>query len=391
MGDRHRSGPLRVAMLGTRGVPARYGGFETAVEEIGRRLVERGNDVTVYCRRTEPGVPLPRHHLGMHLVELPALRVRSAETLSHSALSTMHAVARSRPDVVFVFNSANAVFLPVLRARRLPVAVHTDGLEWRRAKWSGAGKTYYRAAESLAVRWADALIADAPGIADYYREEFGATTELLTYGAPILDHAAPGRLGELELEAGRFHLVVARMEPENHVELIVRGYRRSAATHPLVIVGRAAYGNAYVTAVRAAAGEDPRVRLAGAVWDQDLLNELYSRALLYVHGHSVGGTNPSLLRAMGAGAAVAAYDVRFNRDVVGEHGRYFSDEGSVAKVIEGAEADAAGCAADGRALRSRAAEMFRWDDVTDGYEALADRLAGGWSRRGEVDGRRRSA
>ena len=174
--------PLRFAMVGTRGVPAQYGGFETAVEEVGARLVERGHRVDVYCRN--PGQSLTEHR-GMRLVNLPAVRRRSLETLSHSGLSIAHA-AWHRPDAMVVFNAANAPFLPLLRARGVPVATHVDGLEWQRSKWGGAGRRYYRLAESLAVRWSDALIADSLGIQDYYRDEFGARTELISYGAPEL-------------------------------------------------------------------------------------------------------------------------------------------------------------------------------------------------------------
>src|SRR5919199_3501439 len=230
--------PLRVALVGTRGVPARYGGFETAVEEVGRRLADRGHDVVVYCR-TVPGStePPPGSHLGMRLVHLPAARRRSLETLSHTALSVRHLLTH-RTDAAILFNAANSPLLPALRAARVPVATHVDGLEWKRAKWGGTGRRYYRAAECLAVRWSDALIADAQGIADYYAAEFDAGTELIAYGAPLLDVGAD-RLPELGLAPRGYHLVVARFEPENHVHLIVEGYAASSAGLPLVVVGSA--------------------------------------------------------------------------------------------------------------------------------------------------------
>jgi glycosyltransferase involved in cell wall biosynthesis len=383
--------PLRVSMMGTRGVPAHYGGFETAIEEIGKRLVERGIDVTVYCRKGQSGPTDPTEHLGMRLVTLPAWRTRALETLSHAAISSVHATLTEQPDVVFLFNSANSVLLPLLRARRVPVAVHVDGLEWRRSKWSGAGQRYYRVAETLAVRWADALIADAPGIADYYRDEFDARCELLTYGAPVLRDQPADRLAELGLVRDGFHLIVARFEPENNLELMVRGFRASAARLPLVVVGGAPYGDSYTKAVRAAAGSDPRIHLVGPLWEQDLLDQLYANARLYLHGHSVGGTNPSLLRAMGAGTAVSAYDVAFNRQVLGLGGWLFADEASLASSIEAAEAQPSACASYGQALQARAEQHFQWDDVASGYEQLARRLAGGETRRGETTGRRRNA
>ncbi len=379
---------MRIAMLGTRGVPARYGGFETAVEEIGHRLVDRGHEVVVYCRGAE--APRAREHLGMRLVHLPAARKRSLETLSHTAFSVAHLLSGRRgADAAVVFNSANAPFLPALRLRGIPAAVHVDGLEWRRAKWQGLGRAYYRVAESLAVRWGDALIADAQGIADYYAEEFGADTELLAYGAPI--QAEPGweRVDELGLLPGKYHVVVARFEPENHVLEIVQGYARSTASMPLVVVGSAPYADDYTAAVRRVADGDSRIRMLGGVWDQQQLDELYANSLTYVHGHSVGGTNPSLLRAMGGGAAVLANDVVFNREVLGAHGWYFSSPDELARLLEKSEGAPDLMRDAGRALRARAETLYRWDDVTDGYEALLSRLAAGDSQRGRYDGRRR--
>lgn len=365
------SAPLSIALVGTRGVPARYGGFETAVEEVGRRLVERGHRVRVYCRSAADGRP-PATYLGMELVTLPAARRRSLETLSHTGLSVAH-LLRARTDVAFLFNAANAPWLPLLRAARIPVATHVDGLEWKRGKWGPTGARYYRWAEQAAVRRSDALIADAVGIQDYYRDEFAVPTRLITYGAPTLDGAGSDRLAELGLEPGGFHLVVARFEPENHVEPIVAGYVASAATRPLVVVGSAPYADEYTAAVRRAAAGDPRVHLLGGLWDQEQLDQLYAHTLTYLHGHSVGGTNPSLLRALGAGAPTAAFDVSFNREVLGDAGTYFSTPDDVRLRVEEAENDVAATLARGVRVRERAA-LYRWDDVAAEYEALAQDL-----------------
>lgn len=376
-----------IAFLGTRGVPAHYGGFETAIEEIGQRLVGRGHDVTVYCRRT--GEPSPATYLGMHLVYLPAIQRRSLETLSHTFLSALHLVSsRSRHDAVFVCNAANAPFLPLLRLGRAPIAVHVDGLEWKRAKWQGVGRRYYRIVERLSVRWADALIADAVGIADYYADEFLVPTELLSYGAPILLEAGTARIRHLGLEPKGYHVVVARFEPENHVAEIVAGYRASSAELPLVVVGSAPYAAEYTRRVRELAQGDPRIRLVGAIWDQEQLDELYANALTYVHGHSVGGTNPSLLRAIGAGTAVLAFDVNFNREVLRDIGHYFAAPSELAPLFEKAESDQRQMLEAGELLRDHARRNYRWDDVALGYEALATELRNGHTTRGIATGRR---
>lgn len=361
---------LRIALIGTRGVPAHYGGFETCVEEVGWRLADRGHDVVVYCRTRGDRASRAERYRGMRLVHLPALRKRSLETLSHTGLSVAHALSL-RADAAIVFNAANSPFLPMLRASRIPVATHVDGLEWQRAKWGGMGRRYYRLAESLSVRWSDALIADAVGIQDYYRAEFDADTQLITYGAPRIAPAGD-RLHELGLASGEYHLVVARFEPENHVDIIVDGYRRSSARRPLIVIGSAPYADEYTARIHSLA--DDRVRFLGGVWDQELLDQLYAHAYSYLHGHSVGGTNPSLLRGIGAGAATIAYDVSFNREVLRSSGTYFRTAADVAEQLTEAEEHPQLVSERGESARERSRE-YDWDEVADRYERLCARLS----------------
>ena len=356
----------RVALLGTRGIPAQHGGFETALEHIGPGLAQRGWDVTVYCRN--PGQRLRRYR-GTRLVNLPALRLRSAETLSHTALSVAHALVRNF-DVALVFNSGNAPFVAPLHSRGVPVAVHIDGLEAQRAKWQGFGAKYYTWAEATAVNHADAVIADAAAMRDYVKERYARDAEYLPYGAELLT-GEPTRLSELGLEPGGYHLTVARFEPENHVLEIVRGYRGSSARLPLVVVGSASYSHSYAEDVAAVAAADRRIRLVGSVWDKQLLDHLYLGARSVLHGHSVGGTNPSLLRAMGAAAPVTAYDCVFNREVAGDDAWWFSDEVGVAAAVT---ADEAGHDDRGLLGQYRVGMLYQWEDVIDGYAALCDRL-----------------
>lgn len=375
---------MKIAMVGTRGVPAHYGGFETAVEEIGQRLVRAGHEVLVFRRPVE-GEPLMDSYLGMQLVTLPAVRRRSLETLSHTALSVVHRSLKGT-DAAILFNAANSPFLPLLSMRRIPVATHVDGLEWKRSKWGKAGRHYYRVAESLSVRWSDALIADAQGIADYYADEFSADSKLISYGAPILEGGDHSKLGDLELTPRNYHLVVARFEPENHVLEIVKGYVASNAIHPLIVVGSAPYANEYTAAIEAAA--DSRVRLLGGVWDQELLDQLYMNATTYLHGHSVGGTNPSLLRAAGAGAATIAFDTVFNREVIGAAGRYFTSPQSLAPLLEQAEAYPEVTCEMGHAARQEA-RRYDWDIVAKQYEDLCYELMTKKKRSRRPSGRRK--
>ncbi|MGD9988015.1 DUF1972 domain-containing protein [Pseudonocardia sp.] len=356
-------------MIGTRGVPARYGGFETAVEEIGRRLAEAGHGIRVYCR----GGDRSSHYLGMRRTRLPALKHPITETLSHTALSVAH-LALHRTDVALVFNAANAPLLPVIRASRIPVAVHVDGLEWKRAKWGPNGRRYYLANERLAVRLADELIADAVGIQDYYRDRYNAGSVFIPYGAAIQKECDAAELLKLGLHPNSYHLVVARLEPENHVDVIVKGYAMSNAVKPLIVVGSVPYRSEHEKLVKELARQDSRIRLVGGVWDSNLLDSLYAGAATYLHGHSVGGTNPSLLRAMGAGASVIAWDVNFNREVLGDHARFFSTPAALAHAVSAAETEPDEATAQGEAARQRAIDLYDWDDVATRYESLCREL-----------------
>ena len=359
--------------MGTRGVPARYGGFETAVEEIGKRLVERGYDVTVYCRN--PG-QRQTDYLGMRLVNAPAIKHRMAETLSHTTVSTAHAIVKDRPDVVLLLNAGNAPLLRPLKLAGIPTAIHLDGIESKREKWRGAGAKYYRWAEKAAVQWGQEVIADADAIADHVRTRYGRECVVIPYGADVID---PGnsKLGELGLETNGFHLLVARFEPENHVLDAVHAYREAKDQRPFVVVGSAPYSQWYVDKVHAAARNDARIRFTGGIYDQELLDQLYANARTYIHGHSVGGTNPSLLRAMGAGAPVLAYDVEFNREVTAEQAFFWPDADALQVLFDEI--------ADNRheqrldelkaISKQRIADAYQWDDVTDRYEALIHQLA----------------
>ena len=366
-------GAVKVSLMGTRGVPALHGGFETAVEEIGRRLAARGYEVTVYCRN--PG-QRRTEYLGMTLVNAPALRHRMTETLSHTAVSTAHAIIKDRPDVVLLLNAGNAPLLRPLQLAGIPTAIHLDGLESKREKWRGTGARYYRWAERASVRWGDEVIADSQAIADHVKAEYGRDSVVIRYGAEIID---PGtdRLGDFSLEQEGYHLIVARFEPENHVLDAVSAYRLSAETRPLVVVGSAPYSHGYIEAVREAAQQDPRIIFTGGIYDQQLLDQLYANARTYIHGHSVGGTNPSLLRAMGAGAPVLAYDVEFNREVTDGSAFFWTTEPDLTAIFD----RSAGAGLDDRLAEftasglARIAAVYQWDSVTDEYESLIQGLA----------------
>ncbi len=270
-----------------------------------------------------------------------------------------------------LFNPANGPFVPILRAAGIRTVVHFDGLDAERAKWGRFGRAYFRAAARLSVWLADDVIADLQAIAEYVSSRYGREPTYIAYGAPILRPAAD-LLPRIGLDSGRFHLVVSRFEPENNLAMIVDGYGLSAASVPLMVVGSGRHASTYRAQVMSSAGPD--VRFLGAIWDQELLDQLYGHCVSYLHGHSVGGTNPSLLRAMGAGAPVIAYDVVFNRETAGDAARYFRDAPGVASAIAADDLDRGGAIARGEEGRRRAGQRYVWDDVTAAYEAMFERL-----------------
>jgi glycosyltransferase involved in cell wall biosynthesis len=365
---------LRIAILGTRGIPAGYGGFETFAEELSVRLAERGHRLTVYCR-PRGGQPRPKAFRGVRLVHLPAVRNKYLETLSHTALSVLHAATRPY-DIVYVCNSANAplCFVPWLRRQR--TVLNVDGLEWRRAKWGRLARRYYLWAARLAARMPIEIVTDANVIAEHYRTEWGRETRTFAYGTALYDrgHGAE-RLADLELEPDRYILYVSRMEPENNALLVVRAFRQVDTDLPLVMVGDAPYAQDYVARVRAEA--DPRVRFLGYRFGDDY-HALQANALAYVQATEVGGTHPALVEALGHRNAVIAHDVPEHREVVADAGHYFAfrSEEDLAHQLSELLADAGEVAR----LRERAADrvrgMYAWEAVTDAYEAYFAELAG---------------
>ena len=358
--------PLRIAFLGTRGVPGNYGGFETFAEELGARLAARGHHVTVYCRVGNSSRALPRYR-GMRLIHLPAIRHKTAETLSHTFLSALHA-AVSGLDIVYVCNSANAPICYIPWLRRQATVLNVDGLEWRRAKWGKLAKRYYRWAASLAARMPIEVVTDADVIQDYYRSEFGRETRCFSYGTELYERGYRDDLvRSFGLEPDGYLLYVSRLEPENNALLTVEGYRRVRTDVPLVIVGDAPYAREYIEQVKSAA--DRRVYFLGYQFG-DAYHALQASALAYVQATEVGGTHPALVEALGHRNAVLAHEVPEHREVVADAGLYFRyrDADDLARVMTQVLDDPALVVNLRERAERRVRERYTWDAISDEYE-----------------------
>jgi glycosyltransferase involved in cell wall biosynthesis len=363
---------LRIAILGTRGIPGSYGGFETFAEEFGSELAARGHDVTVYGRTSYVPRGL-RTHRGVRLVRLPAIPQKHAETLSHTLLSALHAALRSY-DVVYVCNSANAPICYIPWLRRQPTVLNVDGLEWRRSKWGRLARSYYRFAARLAARMPIEVVTDARVIQDYYRDQLGRETKCFVYGTTLWDrNSLADRLGTFGLEPDRFLLYVSRMEPENNALMVVEAFRRVETDMPLVMVGDAPYAREYVERVKSAA--DARVHFPGYVFGDDY-HALGANAYLYIQATEVGGTHPALVEAMGHRNAVVAHDVPEHREVVGDAGRYFAyrDTHDLTAQLADLVGNPRAVEEYRRRAGDRVVERYGWAAVTSEYLTYFDEL-----------------
>lgn len=362
---------LRIAIIGIRGVPARYGGFETCAEELGKRLVRHGHEVVVYCRQSYYEKKLKSYE-GMNLVYVPSINHKALETFSHTLFSLIHAL-KLPYDLILIFNVANGPLLLLPKLARKTVVLNLDGLEWAREKWNILGKTFYRLAARLSVKLASALIADSRAIQAFYLQKFGKETEYIPYGADIEASQKPSLLTSFNLASHDYFLQITRFEPENNPLLTVKAFERLRTEKKLVLVGGVKYPSKYSRELYKT--RDQRIIFPGFLYDKDIIRELLTNCFAYIHGNEAGGTNPALLQAMGCGCFVIARDVIFNREVLREAGIYYKKNvhDLLAKLEWSLENEAT---LD--KYRARAQEIvtidYQWDDVARRYENLFKRL-----------------
>lgn len=359
---------MRIAMLGSRGIPASYSGVETAVEHLARGFVERGHDVTVYCR--SHAVEHRREHVGAKLVHLPALQNKYLDTLSHTALSTGHLVRGNRPDVALYAISGNAPVIPIARLAGVPSVLQIDGLDSLRAKWPKPARAYLRATERLSPIAATIAVTDSETVARDYEARFGRRLLSIPYGASLEDPGDLGRCAELGVEPGKFVLFVGRLVPENNPHLLVAAHAALETDWPLVIVGDGRYADSYVDELHSSA--DERVRFPGAIYGPGY-GELVHRAGVVCVPTEVGGTHPVIVEAMAAGAALLVSDHAPNLEVVGDSAAVFPLAGgarALSRQLAELIADEDRRANLGVRARARATSRYSWDTCVEQYLAL---------------------
>ena len=366
---------LRIAVIGSRGIPAGYGGFETFAEELCPRLVDLGHDVTCYCRRGYTRADLPGEYKGVKLVYTPFLKRRELEQLSHELTCIAESLRRPFDMYYFLGTRSAPLYVPLKPSRRIKI-VNTNGLEWKRRKWNRFGRAYLKFAEWVAVRVAaDELVSDARAIARYFQDEYGASSKYLTNGAHVYEELPEGMLDHWDLTPGSYYLVACRIEPENNIDLIIKEFIASGSERELVIVGGMNYATPYWEELQEL-GRGGRVRFLGPVYGDMLVESLHLGCFGYMHGHEVGGTNPALLKAMGCGNLVFALETEFNTENLVDAGLYWTKEpGTLAARIRWAEAHADETGELRENARERIREHYTWDAVAERHDAFFREVA----------------
>jgi glycosyltransferase involved in cell wall biosynthesis len=354
---------MKIAIIGTRGVPARYGGFETLAEQLAVRLTDRGHRVTVYCRSAFAS-PADDFDSRVRRIILPGLRSKYLDTVFHTFLSILHVITTD-VDVALICNVANSPFARIPRMFGIPTVLNVDGLDRKRRKWSFIGKAYLYICELLSLITPTRLLTDSRYIEKYFREKYGVASAVIAYGAEVPEAIAPE---PSPFEAHRYVLFVGRLEPENNLELILKAYGQVQTDWPLVVVGSNPYRQKYERELRSLA--DSRVVFTGSVYG-DRYWELQRNAGIFVMAGEVGGTHPSLVEAMAAGSSVLFLDTPENSETVADAGVSFKN--SAADLAEKLQCLLASSDLRDRIsarARERAATAYSWQTIANQYEAL---------------------
>jgi glycosyltransferase involved in cell wall biosynthesis len=354
-------------ILGTRGVPAAHGGFEAFAEHLALYLVERGWRVIVYCQEDGTGPVFEDTWRGVERVRMPVDAPGPKGTILFDWQATRHA-AKHR-DLCLTLGYNTAVFCSLLRLKGVPNLINMDGIEWSRAKWGGVAKTWFWMNDWAGCWLGNHLVADHPEIKQHLSSRVNPDkVTTIAYGADPLHDMPTAPVHGLGLQPGRYLTLVARPEPENSILEVVQGFSRAPRGVTLTVLGNYSQDNAYHRAVKASASAE--VKFVGAIYDKPTVQSLRFHSMAYVHGHQVGGTNPSLVEALGAGNAVIAHDNRFNRWVAGPQAGYFSGADGFAATLDTVLKDPVRLAAMQQASRSRFDECFTWNHILAQYEQL---------------------
>ena len=362
----HTTQPLKIAVIGSRGYPIVYSGYETFVKEVSERLVAQNISVRVYCQKHLFSTR-PKHVNGVELVYMPTVQTKSLNQLVHSFFSMLHACF-SKTDVILVVNAANGPFGLISLLAQKKTLINVDGLEWLRPKWKGLGAAYFKFAAKLATLFYNTIITDAEAMRQVYLQTFNTDSTVIAYGANIRHSKNPELINRFGLTPNEYFLIVGRLIPDNNSDLILEGFKKANSNKKLVIVGDVPYQDAYAQRMKANASD--QILFLGYITDSEVLAELYHQSYAYLHGHEYGGTNPTMLKAMAYGCAILALDTVFNREMLenGQFGWFFQKTSdSVALYLQQAEHNPQAVQTLKEKARDGITQKYNWDEVTRAY------------------------
>jgi len=356
---------LNISIIGVKGYPYIYGGYETFVKQISERLINDCN-ITVYCHRSLFS-NRPKNVNGINLVYVPTIETKILSQPIHSFFSIIHACF-SKSDIILVVNSANGPFGLLTKLFRIPTVINVDGLEWLRPKWKGLGSVYFKWASKMATLFYDQIINDSDEMRMVYLDLFKKDSRVIAYGANIRKSKSPDLINKWNLKQREYYLVIGRLIPDNNADLIIKGFLKSSSKKKLVIVGDVPYKDTYASDLKNMV--DKRLIFTGYVNDSNVLAELYHNCYVYVHGHEFGGTNPTMIKAMAYSCAILALNTVFNKEMLqdGKFGLFFKKElFSITNMIDYCEKENILV----NKLRSESingiTKKYDWDFVTSQY------------------------
>lgn len=364
---------MRVAIIGTRGYPYVYSGYETFVTELCQRLVKQNIQVTVYCHKNL-FADRPKQVNGIDLVYMPTIEKKSMAQLVHSLLSMVH-VCFSKADIVLAVNPANGPYGLIAKIFGKPSAINVDGLEWLRPKWKGLGGKYFYFASWLSTKLYDRLVNDSEEMRKVYLELFNKDSTVIAYGANIRQSKQPELIEKWGLVKNDYYLIVGRLIPDNNADIILAGFINSKSQRKLVIVGDVPFEDDYARKIKSAT--DSRVVLTGYVTNGDELAELYHNCYAYFHGHEFGGTNPTMLKALAYGCAILALDTRFDREMLenGKYGHFFAKTPQAVTDLVNTVDEKEEELMELRSIsRNRIIENYTWEKITQQYVELFNEM-----------------
>ena len=359
---------FNISIIGVKGYPYVYGGYETFVKEISERLSEKYN-ITIYCHRSLFSNK-PKNVGGINLVYMPTIETKILSQPIHSFYSIVHACF-SRTDLILVVNSANGPFGIITKIFKIPTVINVDGLEWLRPKWKGLGAKYYKFASRMATLFYDQIINDSDEMRKVYLDLFKKDSKVIAYGADIRKSKSPDLIKKWNLKQREYYLVIGRLIPDNNADLIINGFLKCSSKKKLVIVGDVPYRDSYATNIKNI--KNKKIIFTGYVRDQNILAELYHNSYVYIHGHEFGGTNPTMIKAMAYGCSILALDTKFNREMLqnGKFGFFFKKELlSITNMIEYCEKENILMNELRKKSVNGIVEKYNWDFVSNQYSEI---------------------